>query len=82
MFTTRGCTACHVIEGVQGAVGTVGPNLTHIASQKYNNFPNDQEFFKQWVNDPQTAKPGTPMPKLGLNDEELNNVVTYLLTLK
>jgi len=82
VFTSKGCTACHTIEGVQGAVGTVGPNLTHIASQMYNNFPNDPEFLKQWINDPQTAKPGTAMPKLGLSDEELNNVVSFLETLK
>jgi cytochrome c1 len=82
VISSRGCGACHVIEGVQGAVGTVGPNLSHIASQKYDNFPNDAEFLKQWINDPQTAKPGTAMPKLGLTDEELNNVVTFLETLK
>ena len=72
--------ACHAIEGVSN--GTVGPNLTHIASQQYNNFPNDPEFLKQWINDPQLSKPGTAMPKLGLNDQELNDVVTYLETLK
>ncbi|HLG69917.1 MAG TPA: cytochrome c [Chloroflexota bacterium] len=82
VFTTKGCTGCHTIEGVQGAVGTVGPNLTHIASQPYDSFPNDPQFIKQWINDPQTAKPGTAMPKLGLTDEELNNVVTFLMTLK
>ena len=43
---------------------------------------NDPEFLKQWINDPQTAKPGTAMPKLGLSDEELNNVVSFLETLK
>jgi cytochrome c2 len=82
VFTTKGCTGCHTIEGVQGAVGTVGPNLTHIAGQAYDSFPNDAAFLKQWINDPHTAKPGTAMPKLGLSDEELNNVVTFLETLK
>lgn len=82
VFTSKGCTGCHTIEGVQGAVGTVGPNLTHIAGQQYDKFPNDPQFLKQWVNDPQTAKPGTAMPKLGLNDQELNDVVTFLTTLK
>jgi cytochrome c len=82
VFTTKGCTGCHTIEGVQGAVGTVGPNLTHISGQPYDSFPDDPQFLKQWINDPQTAKPGTAMPKLGLTDEELNNVVTFLETLK
>lgn len=29
---TGGCGACHVIEGVEGANGQVGPELTHIAT--------------------------------------------------
>src|SRR5205085_398507 len=33
VFSTKGCVGCHTIEGLQGAVGTVGPNLTHIAGQ-------------------------------------------------
>ncbi|MBV8085492.1 MAG: c-type cytochrome, partial [Chloroflexi bacterium] len=82
VFLTKGCTGCHTIDGLQGANGTVGPNLTHIASQPYDSFPNDPEFIKQWVNDPQTAKPGTAMPKLGLTDDELNNVVSFLMTQK
>jgi len=82
VFSTKGCVGCHTIEGLQGAVGTVGPPLTHIASQPYDSFPNDDAFLKQWINDPQAAKPGTAMPKLGLSDQELNDVVTYLLTLK
>ena len=82
VFETKGCEGCHTIEGIQGAVGTVGPNLTHIAAQPYDSFPNSAQFMKQWINDPPAAKPGTPMPKLGLTDEELNNVVTFLQTLK
>lgn len=82
VFASKGCTGCHTIEGLQGAVGTVGPNLTHISGQPYDSFPNDAEFLKQWINDPQTAKPGTAMPKLGLSDQELNDVVAYLATLK
>ncbi|HEY8695900.1 MAG TPA: c-type cytochrome [Chloroflexota bacterium] len=82
VFTSKGCIACHTVESIQGAVGTVGPNLTHIAGQKFGSFPNDAPFLKQWINDPQAAKPGTVMPKLGLTDEELNNVVSFLETLK
>ncbi|MDE3075626.1 MAG: cytochrome c, partial [Chloroflexota bacterium] len=80
VFTSKGCSSCHAIEGVSSA--TVGPNLTHIATQKYNNFPNDSEFLKQWIHNPGAAKPGTAMPNLGLTDQELDSVVTYLETLK
>jgi len=82
VFETKGCTGCHTIDSLSDARGTVGPNLTHIAATPYDSFPNDPQFIKQWINDPPTAKPGTAMPKLGLTDVELNNVVSFLETLK
>ncbi|MHB8618398.1 MAG: c-type cytochrome [Chloroflexota bacterium] len=80
VFMTKGCSGCHTIDGL--STGTVGPNLTHIATQPYGKFPNTPQFIKQWVNDPALAKPGTAMPKLGLTDQELNNVVTFLMQQK
>ena len=32
LFMTRGCPACHAVRGTQ-AVGTIGPNLTHVGSR-------------------------------------------------
>ena len=36
----------------------------------------------KWVSDPQSVKPGTTMPNLGLQGEELEQILTYLGTLK
>ena len=30
LFTAKGCIACHTAQGVQGATGTIGPNLNGI----------------------------------------------------
>jgi cytochrome c1 len=34
-----------------------------------------------WISDPQRLKPGTPMPKIDMTPEQLNEVVDYLLSL-
>ena len=44
-----------------------------------NNGPDD---LKRWIMDPPAVKPGTPMPKLGLTNDEATKIVAYLETLK
>jgi cytochrome c oxidase subunit 2 len=67
-------------------VGTLGPELTHVAGQpsiaQGKLTPVDAENLKRWLKDPTAVKPGTLMPKLGLTDDELAALVSYLLTLK
>jgi cytochrome c oxidase subunit 2 len=84
LFQTRGCTACHTINGTP-AQGKVGPNLTHLASRGViagailqNTAPN----LRLWLKDPPAVKPGSIMPNLGLTDQELDQLVPYLQSLK
>ena len=44
--------------------------------------PNTPENLRAWVKDPQAIKPGNLMPNMQLNDRELDEVVTYLASLK
>jgi cytochrome c len=80
-----GCGGCHVIPGVQGAAGTVGPSLAGfagrnvIAGTSVNNTP---ENLVRWIMDPQSVKPGTQMPNLGVNQADAQNIAAYLLTLR
>ncbi len=67
------CTGCHAVGG-QG--GNVGPALDAVAT-KY-----ERDYLLRWISDPQTVKPGTTMPALGLDPETLEQIVTYLETLK
>ncbi|MDP3062895.1 MAG: c-type cytochrome, partial [Chloroflexota bacterium] len=86
LFVNKGCAACHTIQGLPGAVGAIGPELTHVASQQSivdgKLAPVDVVNLKRWLRDPSAVKPGTLMPKLGLTDDELSALVAYLLTLK
>jgi cytochrome c len=82
----KGCAGCHIIPGIPGATGTVGPNLTGVATREsiaggavMNNGPDD---IKRWILDPPSIKPGTQMPKLGLTDDEATKITAYLETLR
>jgi cytochrome c oxidase subunit 2 len=84
MFQQRGCAGCHTINGTPAA-GKTGPNLTHFASRTTlaaGIMETNAENVKTWLKDPPTVKPGSIMPNLGLNDEELDALASYLLSLK
>ncbi len=86
LLAQKGCGGCHVIPGVPGAAGTVGPSLAGIAGRTTIaggavpvRSPDD---LKRWILNPAALKPGTAMPNLGLSDDEATKIVAYLETLK
>ena len=82
--TTAQCAACHNIGGTP-ASGTIGPDLTHLASRRSiaaGTMPMSEGNLYGWVEDPQSIKPGNHMPTIGLEPDQLHAVVTYLETLK
>jgi cytochrome c oxidase subunit 2 len=82
--TTRQCATCHTIAGTP-AGGRVGPDLTHLASRRSiaaGTLPMGEGNLYGWVADPQSIKPGTKMPTMDLEPNELHAVVGYLETLK
>ena len=84
VFFTTSCINCHTIKGTK-AMGTFGPDLTHLMSRETlgaGTVPNTAEKLRDWVRDPQTIKEGCNMPNMQLTDNELDQIVAYLLTLK
>jgi cytochrome c oxidase subunit 2 len=82
--TSRNCGACHTIAGTP-ASGTVGPDLTHLASRRTiaaGALPMSEGNLYGWVADPQSLKAGNHMPTIGLEPDQLHSVVAYLETLK
>jgi cytochrome c2 len=80
----RGCGACHVISGVPGAEGQVGPDLTSIAerSEIAGRFANDPEQMARWLMHPQALQPGSGMPEMNISQPEARDIAAYLYSTK
>ncbi|MBI4338311.1 MAG: cytochrome c oxidase subunit II [Chloroflexi bacterium] len=80
VFASRGCAACHTIEGTT-AHGRVGPDLTRVGSRQTlaaGALANTPENLARWLRNPQDVKPGAKMPNLGLSQDEIAALVAYL----
>jgi cytochrome c len=79
-----GCVSCHDIPNVSGPRGTVGPPLTHIASQQFlaGKLQNTPENMMKWLQNPQAIDPANAMPNLGLTPSESRDITAFLYTLK
>ena len=67
-FMIGGCIGCHAINGLPGAVSTIGPDLTHIASRHTiaaGLFPNDGPHLARWIKNARLMKPGILMNTIG-----------------
>jgi cytochrome c oxidase subunit 2 len=83
LFMSSQCASCHRIAGTS-AQGTVGPDLTHVASRTTLaslTIPNTPKQLAAWITNPQAIKPGTRMPDLGLSRADVSQLVAYLKTL-
>ncbi len=84
VFENGPCVVCHTIRGT-GAQGTVGPDLTHLASRRTiaaGTIPNTRGYLAGWVANSQGIKPGNKMPPMALAPQELQAVITYLQSLQ
>src|SRR3954470_16981444 len=81
IFRSKACFMCHTIRG--GEAGSrVGPDLTHFASRRTiasATLPMSRGNIAAWVMDLQGIKPGTNMPNVPLEPEELEALVSYLV---
>jgi cytochrome c oxidase subunit 2 len=83
-FLANSCVNCHTIRGTS-AQGKFGPDLTHLMSRETlaaGAVPNTADNLRQWVRDPQKAKVGCLMPNMQMTDQEVDQLVAYLQTLK
>jgi cytochrome c2 len=78
------CNACHLVPGVSGANGRVGPPLAGIANRQIlaGHFANTPDNLANWIEHPQQMLPGDAMPEMGLSHEQAQTVATYLYTLE
>jgi len=84
VFESTACVNCHTISGTL-ANGRFGPDLTHLMSRDTiasGAAPNTPEMLRLWIKNPDAIKPGSKMPAMGLNDQDLDSVTAYLETLR
>jgi cytochrome c oxidase subunit 2 len=92
LFHSKTCVTCHTIRGEQGAVGILGPELTHVGARTTiagGLLENNPEQLRRWIHAPGEVKPGNKMwvngylannIKLTADDEEA--LIAYLESLK
>lgn len=67
------CTACH---SLSGAGGNVGPALDGVGGRR------EASYLRQWLENPQSIKADSKMPKLPLSELEINELTQFLSQLK
>ena len=79
-----GCGSCHMIPGVQGADGMVGPPLNGWRQRAIiaGYLANTPDHLVQWIVMPQSVAPGNAMPNLGVTDGDARDIAAYLYTLE
>lgn len=84
VFETTACINCHAVGGT-AANGRFGPDLTHLMSRATiasGAAENTKENLRLWIQKPDAIKPGSLMPAMQLNDQDLDALVNYLETLQ
>ena len=77
LFIDKGCFACHEYNTLTcPSLEGLGSRETFLGGKEKVSAPN----LARWLRDPAVMKPGTVMPNLGLSEEEINELVEYLLT--
>ncbi|MDE3218297.1 MAG: cytochrome b N-terminal domain-containing protein [Nitrospirota bacterium] len=74
LFARQHCMACHRIHGDGGKVG---PDLSYVADQRP-----DRQWHLRHFRDPSSVSPGSIMPAFPLAEKDLNDLTSYLLSLK
>jgi cytochrome c oxidase subunit 2 len=84
IFLAGPCVMCHSVSGTP-AMATFGPDLTHVASRRKlaaGTLPNTRGSLGGWIVNAQGVKPGNHMPRINLSSENLEDLLSYLETLK
>ena len=84
LIAEKGCGACHMIPGITGASGLVGPPLTLMGRRIFvaGLLRNTPQNLAAWVLEPQRYVPGNAMPSTGLTESEALDVAAYLETIR
>ena len=78
------CGACHVIPGIAGARGQVGPPLNAFRLRVYvaGRLPNTPDMLVNFIQDPPSLVADTAMPAVGVTEAQARDMAAYLYRLE
>jgi cytochrome c2 len=84
IVASYGCGGCHVIPGIAGATGQVGPDLTGLVQRVYvaGVITNTPDNLVRFIVDPRAIDPHSAMPTTGISAAEARDVAAYLYSIR
>jgi mono/diheme cytochrome c family protein len=70
------CKVCHSVGGQGGPMAAKGGPVDSVGSKR------DGAWLHEYLKDPKSKVPDAKMPKMALTDQQIDDLVAYLLTLK
>jgi cytochrome c len=80
-----GCNVCHIVPGVDGPQGALGPSLQGVGARpaiSLGMVPNTPENMVRFIQNPAAMNPQSSMPPMGMPENDAKDLAAYLLTLK
>jgi cytochrome c oxidase subunit 2 len=89
VFMSAGCVFCHTVRGlddknIDRSSVDLGPDLTHLSSRLTiagASLTQNRGNLAGWIVDAQHVKPGSLMPNMFMNSQDLQSLLAYLETL-
>lgn len=80
LMVANGCGGCHIIPGVPGATGTMGPSLGAYAERGFiaGVLPNTSENLVAWIRRSRDIDPNTAMPNTNVSEEDAEAMAAFL----
>jgi mono/diheme cytochrome c family protein len=75
-FYAEKCKVCHSIGGDAGKMAATGGPLDGVGAKR------DAEWLRAYLTDPKSKMPNAKMPKIKMTDQQLQDQVDYMLSLK
>lgn len=83
LIAQYGCNTCHVIPGIAGMQGMLGPDLTGVTARPTIGngvVQNTPENLAGYIQMPASMNPASSMPALDLTPEQARDIAAYLHT--
>lgn len=84
LLYSYGCTSCHQIPRTVALHGNTGPSLDGWSQRRIiaGTVPNRPEELVTFIMDPQSVRPGSAMPDLGVSEEDARHIAAFLFMLE